>query len=61
MTTVGDQIFTLNQEVRKLKKQCQRYETVLREIAANGQAKANGNPASLAQRALTSEPANTAS
>ncbi len=62
ITTVGDQIFTLNQEVRKLKKQCQRYETALRDIAANnGQVKASGSPASLAQRVLTPEPANIAS
>jgi hypothetical protein len=62
MITVGDQIFTLNQEVRKLKKQCERYETTLREIAANGQSKSNGNPASLAQRVLTETlPTNTAS
>lgn len=54
MTTVGDQIFTLTQEVRKLKKQNQRYEAALREIAAgNGHTASGEQPASVAQQALT--------
>ncbi len=32
--TVGDQIFALNQEVKKLKKRCLQYESALRDIAS---------------------------
>ncbi len=32
--TVGDQIFALNQEVKRLKKRCQEYETALRDVAS---------------------------
>ncbi len=32
--TVGDQIFALNQQIKRLQKQCQRYESALRSIAA---------------------------
>lgn len=53
MITVGDQIFRLSQEVRKLKKQCQRYEAALRKIAAgNSHPKADVKPAALAEQAL---------
>ncbi len=34
ITTVGDQLFTLTQEVKKLKRRCDRYERTLRRIAA---------------------------
>ncbi len=54
--TVGDQIFALNQEVKKLKRKCQQYETVLRDIAAgSGQAEYhdNQNAIPLARHALT--------
>ena len=53
MTTVGDQIFSLNQEVRKWKNQCERYEAALREIAArNGHALSGESPSAVAQSAL---------
>ncbi len=54
MITVGDQIFRLTQEVRKLKKQCERYEAALRDIAAgNGYTKSGAKPTSVAREALT--------
>lgn len=53
MITVGDQIFALTQEVKKLKKQCQAYEHALRDIAdGNGRTASNDSPASVAQHAL---------
>ncbi len=58
--TVGDQIFALNQEVKKLKRKCQCYETVLRDIASEKGADVpeKKNVVSLAKRALgeTAEP-----
>lgn len=53
MITVGDQIFALNQEIKHLKKQCQRYETVLRDIASDSNETTNTQKyASLAREAL---------
>ncbi len=52
--TVGDEIFALTQEVKKLTKRCQRYEAVLRNIAGAETAPQNGDDkfATLARQAL---------
>jgi hypothetical protein len=55
MMTVGDEIFTLTQEVKQLKKQCQHYQQALQQIVneSAGHAQDAQKCARLAQNALT--------